>query len=195
MSKRKIEVFALPYVKQGGTYIDVGANIGETSVPFRDIFDEVHVFEPNPRCLSRLSHKKFKNRNNFYVHPFALSDRSGKTDLVVPAGRDSHGTISALRIEKFAGVPTETYTVDVRTLDSFGIQDVSFIKIDVEQGEEQVVKGAEITIRQYRPVVMFENKRKENDALFRFFEKLDYTIIRNSFDDTLAVPNPEDEEQ
>jgi hypothetical protein len=50
----------------------------------------------------------------------------------------------------------KTYQVDVRTLDSFGFNDVRFIKADVEGSEREVLDGARETIARDRPMLLLE---------------------------------------
>ena len=53
-------------------------------------------------------------------------------------------------------------SVTTRTLDSFGLTDVSFIKIDVEGHEEAVLAGGRETIAGNRPVVLVEAEDRHN---------------------------------
>ena len=45
---------------------------------------------------------------------------------------------------------------ELRPLDSFGFQNVSVLKIDVEGFEDEVLAGAERLIRENRPVILLE---------------------------------------
>ena len=45
---------------------------------------------------------------------------------------------------------------ELRPLDSFGFQNVSLLKIDVEGFEDEVLAGAERLIRDNRPVILIE---------------------------------------
>ena len=49
-----------------------------------------------------------------------------------------------------------TYEVEVRTLDSFGLTDVRFIKADVEGSEREVLDGARSIVARDRPVILLE---------------------------------------
>jgi len=49
-----------------------------------------------------------------------------------------------------------TQTAEMRTLDSFGFEDVDIIKIDVEGSELFVIEGAVETIKKYQPIVQVE---------------------------------------
>ncbi len=48
--------------------------------------------------------------------------------------------------------------IPLHTLDSYRFTDVDFIKIDTEGFERNVVKGAERTIKEYRPTLIVEQK-------------------------------------
>jgi hypothetical protein len=51
---------------------------------------------------------------------------------------------------------TRAYDVAVRTLDSFALADVRFIKVDVEGSEREVLDGARTTIARDRPALLLE---------------------------------------
>ena len=54
--------------------------------------------------------------------------------------------------------------VEVRTLDSFELDRLDFLKADVEGQEIQVLMGAEATINRCRPLIFVEDDRQENSA-------------------------------
>ena len=176
MSKTKIKNWALPYVTNKRCYIDVGANDGDTSVPFVNIFDRIIAFEPNPDTFAKIPHGIEK-------YNVALSDFVGHTNLVLPkATKPEWGSIAARRMENWNG---KSHQVAVTTLDSYDFLDVDFIKIDVEQGELEVVKGAMNTIIKNKPLIMFENKRNENDIVIEILSEIGYTIKKHT-SDTIA---------
>jgi len=47
--------------------------------------------------------------------------------------------------------------IDVTTLDSYKLKNISMIKIDVEGHEEEVLKGAVDTIKKNHPIIFVEN--------------------------------------
>ncbi len=185
MSERKIREWAYPFLKNKRTYIDIGAYIGETSLPFLDEFETVIAFEPNPNSFNILKeNKKIKTYN------FALGKEDHKTNLIIPTGQPaSDGSIAVRRNLNWIG---ETIEVDVKRLDDFNFADVDFIKIDVEQGEQEVIMGSLETIKKYEPVIMFENKRNENDIIILWLQSLGYTLIKHK-SDTVAFKEKNDE--
>ena len=85
------------------------------------------------------------------------------------------------------------------TIDSFGIQQVSFIKIDAEGYEEQVLAGALQTIMQSKPVILMEIMCSDDRSLPEVkakvaqitgkLEMLGYQISRVGYSDYLALPS------
>lgn len=174
MSADKIKKWALPYVSSTRCYIDIGANNGDTTIPFLNIFDRIIAFEPNPKTYSQIP-------NSIEKYNVALADFFGITDLVIPDSTNNpeHGSIASRRMSKWEG---ETFKVKVTTLDSYDFEYVDFIKIDVEQGELEVIKGAMQTIIKNKPLIMFENKRNENDSVIDILKNLNYNIMKHKSD-------------
>lgn len=184
MSETKIKKYAWPYIYQHRTYIDIGAHDGDTSVPFQDQFERVIAFEPNPRTYDQLAqHKKIQ------AHNVALSDQPGTLTLKIPlqTGNPQHGSTAPIRQELWDD--TMDFVVEARTLDSYNFVNVDFIKIDVEQGEWQVVQGALNTIKQNLPTIMFENKRKENDRIIDLLYSFNYKMKHKNPNDTIMAAN------
>jgi hypothetical protein len=50
----------------------------------------------------------------------------------------------------------KTFDVEIRTLDDFGLMNVSFVKADVEGSEREVLDGARATIARDRPIILLE---------------------------------------
>jgi FkbM family methyltransferase len=76
----------------GGTYLDIGANIGATTIPIaRDRNVACFAFEPEPRNFSALEHNVLRNCNHANVRLFnlALFDRPG--DLAFELSKENPG--------------------------------------------------------------------------------------------------------
>jgi FkbM family methyltransferase len=140
---------------RGGTAVDAGANQGIFAFALADIADRIVAFEPNPDC-ARFARWMLRGRAE--VFEFALSDRPGRATFHVPLADDGTELHFAGNLKRshthFAN--ELTYDVEVRTLDSFGLTDVRFIKADVEGSEREVLDGARATIARDRPVLLLE---------------------------------------
>ncbi len=69
--------------------------------------------------------------------------------------------------------------VQTSTLDSHNLENVDFIKIDVEGYEPEVLQGAERTITTYNPVLFIEvlNKYKQTSPVFDILASYGYTQV------------------
>lgn len=126
----------------GGTFVDVGANIGwYTMVGAAAVGPSgtVIVVEPSPRCLASLR----AGLGNLppgvvELHEVAAGSVAGSAVLLDP-GDDDHGGLGTLR----PGAQGSSTTVPVRPLDEIiGTRTVDVVKIDVEGFEPQVLEGA-----------------------------------------------------
>jgi FkbM family methyltransferase len=132
--------------------IDVGANIGTYTYFMRRYSRRVIAFEPNPELAKRLR-KLFPDVD---VRNLALSDRAGNVKLAMPVigGRPAHelGSIA----QSFDAEGVVEHEVQCVPLDSQELDEVGFLKIDVEQHEREVLQGALATIQRCQPIVMTE---------------------------------------
>lgn len=157
------------YIRPGSCVIDVGSNVGYFSRRFADKNPTglVIAFEPQsvPRAIATVV-SFFRRRRNIVVLPFALGAAPGLLDLKIPI-KDKKGRIGISLAHvgdnddlgtRFEAVKREL--VPCETLDTILARvptpEISLIKIDVEGGELQVLKGAVETLRRHRPVVVCE---------------------------------------
>jgi FkbM family methyltransferase len=154
MRKGEAELKILPdIVPQGRIAIDVGANKGVYSHLLARVAQSVEAFEPNPKIYSVLTRYL---PPNVVAHQVALSNAVGTAELIVPmrGGGFSNQTASLNPRKRNAGAGV--VKVAQRTLDSYGFNNVGFIKIDVEGFEPAVLEGARETIMRERPVMQIE---------------------------------------
>ncbi len=160
-----------------GTAIDAGANLGLFTYRLSTLYNQVYAFEINPALADGL---RRLTPSHVGVYPVGLSSREGSAMLYTPhcRGRPLHGWAS-LEPDNCPGAERYTQSaVLVRPLDSFGFDDVSFVKVDVEGHEVELLTGAAQTIRRNRPVVLIEVKRQNRAAVGDYFRELQYAERR-----------------
>jgi FkbM family methyltransferase len=142
-------------MRRGGTAVDVGANQGFFAYALSELAERVVAFEPNPDYAL---FARVMLRGRAEVHRLALADKPGRAAFRVPIDHD--GTVlhfaGSLKDAHSQFPRYRTYEVEVRTLDSFGLTDVRFIKVDVEGSEREVLDGATATIARDRPALLLE---------------------------------------
>jgi FkbM family methyltransferase len=111
----------------------------------------VWSFEPNPELAGFLTRVVAPN---VHVESVALSDHSGTETLFAPreVGQDALASLSSANTDTGA----DRIEVPVRRLDDYRLEDVKFMKIDVEGHEFEVLKGAEETIGRCAPMLLIE---------------------------------------
>ena len=145
--KNKLDI-ALGFVKNFTTAIDGGANYGIMSYNLNSKFSKIYAFEvdiPVRECLKK-NVEKFQ-LDNVVVCDCGLSD---KEELV--ALNYLKNTFGTYINKEVSG------TNICKTLDSFELTEVGFIKLDCEGYEPYILKGAEQTIKKYKPVILMEEK-------------------------------------
>jgi len=132
---------ALEYIKQWRVCLDIGSNIGQWTRPLSKKFESVVCFEPNPNF--RECFEKNIQEKNVLLWPYGLSDKEHK------AKQDFNSTV----------LHEEDGDIDCRTLDSFGLTNIDFVKIDVDGFEIPLLNGARETLSKNDPVINIEMKR------------------------------------
>lgn len=142
--------------KRPGTFIDAGAFIGPHSIGVSKIIPgtKIVAFEPSKLAFSCLEENATRCYTpNSEIYNIALGNESGKGFMVYNGDGNPGG--SGLKKEVHDN-NTQMNEVNIRTLDSFNIDNVSVIKIDTEGQEDNVILGAANTIKKYKPVLVVE---------------------------------------
>ncbi|AEA42721.1 FkbM family methyltransferase [Fluviicola taffensis] len=153
--------YVLNYLQKSEAIFDIGANIGQTAFNMftmqkaKKLKPIIYAFEPYPRTFSKLESNIILNKNNgIKAYNLGLSFKKGTLNMVQHSPSNSGGFRMTSNYSK------DTISVPVTSLDDFifeyQISFVDFIKIDVEGFELQVLKGAEETIKRFRPILIFE---------------------------------------
>lgn len=144
--------------------IDVGANVGYYSYRLARSFERVEAFEPQAEVVARLGAWAASYQSNITIHPMGLSNATGHMTLHIPFS--PHGTrtrpVASWATLNPIDVPHRDVEVPVGRLDDFGFDDVSFVKIDVEGHELDVLRGARQTLAQCRPVLLIEIEERHH---------------------------------
>lgn len=150
-------------VTERATVIQAGGWQGVYPFLLSNMFERVYTFEPDPMNFHALT--KNCQRKNIYKFQAVLSDSPGivTVDLTLGAGQnrvvhDRHPLYTDLTI-------TESIQVPAITIDSLNVPSLSYLMLDVENYENQVIDGAIATIEKFKPVVCVEKSFiKENDV-------------------------------
>ncbi len=99
------------------------------------------------------------------LHRVALGAEAKTVAITVPLAQTGAAHVAGrdpVNVKYNPGGEMETHDgIEMRTLDSFAFKRVDFVKIDVEGYEVEVLRGAEQTIRRWRPNIVVEQKGNE----------------------------------
>lgn len=142
--------------------VDIGSNMGEYAFYMARHARRVWAFEPNPELWSDI--RRLAPRT--HIEGVALSDHEGLAEFRYVGSNSGVATIEERNplgmIEDRQSI--QTRMVPVRTLDSYNLDAVSFLKIDVEGHEEKVLRGAVETLRRARPSLLVESEDRHNQG-------------------------------
>lgn len=145
-------------IGDGDYVLDIGANIGCTSILFGDLARHVFSFEASPSTYQYLKANIAQSGlGNIETFNIGLGSERGESTLTYAPDNRSGGFVSD-HTQASAGHIVEKIVIEpadelVRTL---SIPRVDFIKLDVEGFEGQVIKGAQQLLSMNRPTVVLE---------------------------------------
>lgn len=139
-------------VETGSLVFDVGSNIGDKSEQFLNLGARVVAFEPQKECFD-FAVTRFKNNANYIAENIALDSKAGVSQIKIA----NFDTISSMSEDFIREVKKERFAtcswsvarqITTDTLDNMISKHgkPSFIKIDVEGFELNVLKGLSSSI-------------------------------------------------
>jgi FkbM family methyltransferase len=147
-------VTAMNFCKKFDMAIDAGANYGLMSYHLSKKFLQVHAFEIDDAvrdCLKK-NIDKFE-MTNVQIYDCGLGNSDESVDLIYQ--KNSFAT----RIDP----NRKQGRFSVRSIDSFEFCSCDLIKIDCEGYEPFIILGATQTIKNYKPVILMEDKNLSAD--------------------------------
>jgi FkbM family methyltransferase len=148
-------------VEKTGVMVDVGVNMGQTLLGFQSAGCKASYigFEPNPLCVSYAEQMSRCNGwQDVRIYPVGLSRQYEVRSLMLNHDSDP----CASMVEGFRGDTHCELRRDVvmvcgdEVLEKIGVSKISLIKIDVEGGELEVLRGLSRTLDEKRPIVVCE---------------------------------------
>lgn len=182
-----IEVFV---ENEKGAFIDVGVNIGQTLIRLKTLCPNVKYvgFEPNSTCTAYA--QKLAKLNKFSDCIFqntALSNKVENLILEKTSEVDPRASlVASLRPSFFVD---KEYVIALDYESFYLEEDICFVKIDVEGGEYEVIKGMEKAIEKHQPIITCEVLDSYNSETLQFTQdraslisdllaSLDYGIVQ-----------------
>lgn len=188
--------FIEPYLKPGGSVIDVGAHIGTHSIPMMRKLGPggiVYAFEPHPEIFPALQHnvhKEYQDRPQgatCTMLRYAVGASRGVARFYCNPTNYASNTLLDNVFDCKLPLEVELISLDQIIPED---QEICFIKIDVEGGEWDVIHGAEKLVKRWHPVIFMEFSENflplvgiSDEQFYTYLRELGYARF---------VPFPED---
>ncbi len=177
----------ISHFKPDDTIVDVGANIGYTTLLFSKAVPEGNVlsFEPSKELFNTVKeHLSLNKIKNATVLNIGLGEKE-KSALLYKVSENNSGMN---RVFEHAETAFNSENVIIKTLDHVvkeqKIEKVNALKIDVEGYEFKILKGAYNTIKANKPILLVEiddlNLKEQQSSpseVFKFLSDLNYSVF------------------
>jgi FkbM family methyltransferase len=153
--------------REGDVAMDVGANMGALTLPMSRIVGDsgyVYAFEPQRLVFQVLcSNMAINSITNVECLNFAVGEDNGVREI--PEKRvDSQNNLGSFSLKDDLDFSEKTHNIMEITIDHYfrDLEQLDFIKMDIEGMEISALKGAEKTIEKFRPAMYIENDRSDS---------------------------------
>jgi len=149
------------------TILDIGANIGYYVLLESSVLNQngsLYAIEPVPSTYGILQKNIALNQlSNVTTYQYAVGSAPGEAMIEVTEKRNwshiAHSNLSAKRANLISDATYQSVPVPMTTVDLFvqeqQIENVNFIRMDVEGFETEIIKGAIHTLTNHRPLKVF----------------------------------------
>ena len=176
------------FIEPGTDSIDVGVYRGVYSYEMSKYSKNVHSFEPNPIIFEYINKNLKKIINNIFLYNYALSNKNQVIDLKVPIRNEKYNRENFEEFYELGRATIhqentfkryEKFQITSKKIDEFNFKNnISFIKIDVEGHELEVIKGGEEIISKNKPILLVEIEERHSQSkvsdTINYINKLGY---------------------
>lgn len=174
--------FFRKFIKEGDLAIDIGANIGDTTVPMALAAGKSGAtlgFDPNPYVFKILqaNAELNKDKTNIIPQPYAISKDEDEFYFISSEASFGNGGISPtpdsihgkfVHPEKIKGIDLTKF---LERAYPEKVKSLSFIKIDTEGYDKEIIKSIRSLIQKYKPTIVAESfGASSDDAKMELFE-------------------------
>jgi FkbM family methyltransferase len=155
------------YHRPNSIILDIGANIGIFTVSFAQLDNtcSIYSFEPIDTIYNYLEKNIEVNKlKNVKLFNYGISDKLEETEIKFTYNNWGGSSIT----QKFDNKEYEIKNINTITIDSLNLTNVSFIKVDVQDHELFVIKGAAETLKNNNVKIILElpNRNEYENKLY-----------------------------
>ncbi|MBB5285154.1 FkbM family methyltransferase [Rhabdobacter roseus] len=167
--------FFKKFIPKGSLCIDIGTHIGDTTVPMALAAGKTGTtlgFDPNPYVYKILQEnvKLNTDKTNIITYPFAITNVEGEFSYASSEASFGNGGISNEVVtehgnyqltKKVKGIVLEDFLLKNYAAE---LPTISFIKVDVEGADREVIRSLEGLLKKYKPALVAECFTKSTPA-------------------------------
>ena len=170
-------------LKPGQTVLDIGANLGVYALSMAKVVGNkgrVIAFEPASNTAALLKQSASLNGfNHLEVDPRGVGAQSGEAILSLDSNPELNQIVETFSVETEDSPTSEA--IKLTSLDDWAanqsnLEAISFIKLDAEGQELNIIAGAHQLLTTHSPLILYEVKHKSDMhlELVDAFEKIGY---------------------
>ena len=173
-------------IKKNSCVIEVGSHIGSLTLPISKLCSSVFAFEPQRTIFQLLNTNLcINNIHNVYAYMNAV----GSENKQIILKEIDYNNVDVVHGINTGGIklnqlqsPSNGYLIPMVKLDDVIPPEsyVSFIKVDAETMELEVIKGAERIIKKDRPIMYLESNPNSDMKLEEYVKGLGYKIYAHA---------------
>ncbi len=184
--------FFKKFIKKGDLVIDIGANIGDTTVLMALAAGSSGItlgFEPNPYVYKILETNASlnKEKQNIVPLPYAITVKEEEFYYISSEASFANGGISPTKNSKHGKFiyPNKVKGINLQILLEEKFKDklnnLSFIKIDTEGYDKEIIKSISGLIEKFKPAIVAESFKystpEEKVELYNVIKQHNYEIF------------------
>jgi FkbM family methyltransferase len=192
-----LNIYEKFYSQRNGIMLDIGCNVGSWSLPLAQKYQQNTILAIDCQqlvldCVNQTI--KLNALHNVQVKCCVISDQCqqvqhNKINYNWRANFGAYEFEPPMYNSDFNGtLLPELDTVQIQSIDSFDLDSVVFIKLDIEGMEYQALKGSIETIQRCSPFVVFEHHKTDRPSANQLLTDLNYVIYNSIGQMTVAVP-------
>lgn len=180
---------ALKHVRGWDLAVQAGGNMGVWALSLAESFGRVVTFEPDPRNFQALVHNT-ASAGNILALPCAIGrnyvERNNVNWCTTELTAAEKGNVGAYQVAEGFGAP-------LICIDDLALPTCDLLYLDIEGYELFALQGAWLTIKEFHPVIAFEDKGlserygvKQGEAE-KWLESYGYSVVARPHRDVVMV--------
>lgn len=154
---------SIEYCKKREVAIDIGANVGLWTRDLCQYFQRVHAIEPVADFRDCLV--KNVPATNLKIYDCALGAENNRIDMIITPENTGHTHVDPASLGRGS--------IQMNRLDDMNLPAPDYIKLDCEGYEFNIVKGGENYIKEFRPIIVVEQKFHKDTGIVDNGETVD----------------------